>query len=449
LTRVDLAALLLLAAALVLLRLPPWHGMPLAPMAAASALMLAGALLSPRLVQAMHALLVPIVERLFGVELRLANENLPRELGRNASTAAALMLGVAMATCFAVFSGSFVTSTLAWMDQSLPADLFVTSTARFGGHSDVPMADGLQDQFARLDGVQAVERVRIGDGQYRGVPIVILATDIAIFERRSRLTMLEGVEHEALRNVRQGAVLISENFARRFGVHLGDRIELSTRHGTQAFAVAGVDVDYTNDLGTVMLDRSTYVEHWGDALVDTYKVYLRPGASPLAVQRAIRERYGLAFDLFVLTNREIKTEILRLLDQVFAVMRTLEAVALMIAVLGVVNALFASVLDRVREIGVLRAVGMLRSQARTMILIEGALIGVSGSVGGLLVGSWLGEILLVHINIVETGWYFPYRPAWLSIVEACATVIAASAFAALYAARRAAALVVPEALAYE
>ena len=151
----------------------------------------------------------------------------------------------------------------------------------------------------------------------------------------------------------------------------------------------------------------------------------------------------------MLTNDEMKVAIRHLLDQVFAVMRTLETVALLIAVLGVLNALFASVLDRVREIGVLRAVGMLKRQTRTMILIEGALIGVSGSAGGLLVGSWLGEILLMHINLIETGWYFPYRPAWLSIVESIVAVIAASTLAAAYAARRAASLVVSDALAYE
>src|SRR5262249_24118665 len=160
-----------------------------------------------------------------------------------------------------------------------------------------------------------------------------------------------------------------------------------------------------------MLDRAVYVQYWDDTRVDTYKIYLRRGADPLRAQRAINQRYGESFDLFVLTNRELKTEMLHLLDQVFAIMRALEAVALIIAVLGVVNALFAGVLDRVREIGVLRAVGMLRRQARNMVLVEGALIGVVGSVGGLLLGCLLGEIVLTHINLVETGWYFPFHPA--------------------------------------
>lgn len=448
-TKIDLAAVLCIGLAPVLVRFGPWHGIPLGPLLACEALLAAGALLMPRLVQLLHAALSPLARRAFGVEAQLATDNLLRDLGRSAATAAALMLGVAMATAFAVFVGSFVSSALEWIDRSVPADLFVTSSARFGGRTNAPMIDGLEHEFGALAGVDAVERARVIDARFRDVPIAILSTDTAIFERRSRITMLEGKQDEALRKLREGEVMLSENFSRRFALHAGDRLELSTREGTKSFRVAGVDIDYTSDLGTVLLDRQVYTRLWGDELVDTYKVYLRPGADPLAVRRAIDRKYGETFKLFVLTNREFKGEILHLLDQVFAVMHALEAVALIIAVLGVVNALFASVLDRVREIGVLRAVGMLRRQTRKMILVEGALIGVVGTIGGVLVGALIGQILLEYINLVETGWYFPYRPSWGSIAESGLAVVAVSAVAAFYPARQAAALVVSDALDYE
>lgn len=449
LTKLDLAAALLLAASPVLVCLPAWHGIPLAAMDACAAVLLAGALLTPRLVQALHALLAPVASRLFGVEARLANDNLPRDLGRTASTAAALMLGVAMATSFAICVGSFVTSTFEWIDQSIPADLFVTSAARFGGRTNVPMADGLQRQFAMLRGVESVERTRVATSEYRGVPIAIVSTDVAVYARHAHPIMLEGSAGAAFRGLRQGGVIASENFARRFGVHVGDRVALSTKDGTRAFPVVGVDVDYTNDLGTLLLERSVYVQGWGDQRVDTYEIYVAPGADPLAIREAINSRYGEAFDLFVLTNREFKAEIMRLLEQVFGVVRALETVALIIAVLGVFNALLASVLDRVREIGVLRALGMRRGQLQKMILTEGTLISVVGAVAGLGVGALLGEILLMRVNLVETGWYFPYRPAWLVIVETTLAVVAVSLLAAVYPARSAAELLVAEALEHE
>jgi putative ABC transport system permease protein len=289
----------------------------------------------------------------------------------------------------------------------------------------------------------------MSDSQYRGVPIAVLSTDVDIFDSRSRVMMLEGTQHDAMLRVRKGAVVVSENFARRFGVHRGQTIMLSTKDGTRGFQVAGVDVDYTNDRGTVLIDRATYTRFFGDTRVDTYKLYVHRGADVLAVRRLIERRFGRAYDLFILTNGEFKAEGLRLLDQVFSVIDALKLVALLIAVLGVVNALFASVLDRVREIAVLRAVGMLRKQARKMVLFEGGLIGVVGASSGLIVGSVLGALLLSNVNLAETGWYFPYRPAWGSIAGTAIAVIVVSALAAWYPAGRAAALVVSEALEYE
>jgi len=452
LTRYDGVALALLVPAFWLLRFPPVGDIPLGAMAGAACLMLAGALLMPRLVQLVHGALQPLARRWFGLEAELANDNLPRDLARTATTAGALMVGVSMAMSFAVFTGSLTTSMLEWIDRSIPADLFVTSAARFSGVKNVPMASSLGDELAKVPGVEIVERLRNIELDYRNVPVRLLSTDTSVYDERVQLIMLEGSHDEARQKLGEGAVVISENFARRFDLHRGDHVELAVKDGTRAFEVAGVDIDYTSDQGMLLMDRKFYVEHWGDEQVDTFKLYLAKGASAAALENArstINRRHGERFDLFVLTNREFKTEVVGLLDQVFAVMRVLELVALIIAVLGVVNALFASVIDRLREIGVLRAVGMLRRQARKMIVVEGLLIGLCGVIGGTLVGSATGWVLLAHINVVQTGWFFPYRPAWLSVLETALLAIAVSGVAASYPARRAAALVIADALDYE
>jgi putative ABC transport system permease protein len=127
----------------------------------------------------------------------------------------------------------------------------------------------------------------------------------------------------------------------------------------------------------------------------------------------------------------------------------LEAVAIIISVLGVVNALLASVLDRVRELGILRAVGMLRRQVIVMVILEGWLIGVMGVVGGILLGLSIGHVLLGHINLTQTGWYLPFRPSWPGVAETSVLVAVGSAVAGFYPARYAARLPVAEALAYE
>jgi putative ABC transport system permease protein len=445
----DAMALAAGVVAAALLRVPPVGGIAVGAAGSCLMLVLGAALLSPRLVQLTHA----VSRAAFvssGTEAHLALENLPRSIFRTSATVSALMVGVAMATSFAVFVGSFESSTVEWVDQTLPADLWITSAGSVAGGGDAePMNNDLREALTSLPGVEAVERVRLDDIEYRGYPVKLVASDLAASGPRIKLMMLEGTQDDALRAMIGGAVVVAENFARRFDVHRGSRIALSTKNGERWFDVAGVIVDYTSDTGMLMMDRGTYTANFGDERVDTYKLYLAKGSDPEPTRRAINERFADAYDLFVLTNHEFRDEIIAMLDQAFAVMHLLEVVAIVISVLGVVNAMLANVLDRVRELGILRAVGMLRRQVVRMVIWEGWLVGVMGIVGGVALGLVIGQVLLGYINLTQTGWYLPYRPSFRGIVETALLVAGGSALASYYPANNAARLAITEALACE
>lgn len=446
----DLLAGTLIAGSAVLLRIPPIRGLPLGALGTCFLLVLSAALWTPRVVWAVHGVARALLEMRGNIATRLATENLPRNIGRTSATAAALTVGVAMATAFAGFVGSFESSTVEWVDQMLPADLWITSASRVaGGGNNAPLSDDLGAPLSVLPDVERIERMRMVGLDYRGFPIKLVATDVAVFGRRSRFLMLEGTQEEAMEETRRGAVVVAENFSRRFNVHRGDHIQLAVKDGTRTFDVCGVMIDYTSDTGLVMMDRAAYVENWGDTRVDAYKLYLRGGADPERTRQSINRAFGERYDLFVLTNREFREEVVAMLDQAFDIMHVLEAVAIIIAVLGVVNALLANVLDRVREIAVLRAIGMLRRQVEAMVVVEGLLVGIVGVLGGILLGIAIGHVLLRYINVVQTGWYLPFRPSWWSVVETAVAVMAGSALAGWYPARHASRLVIVDALEYE
>jgi putative ABC transport system permease protein len=446
--RSDVGALALLPLAGTLLALPPFHG--LSALGSCLCLTVAAALLSPRLVQLTRSAGRALLGERGRIELRLAAENLPRNIVRTSATVSALMVGVAMATSFAVFVGSFETSTLDWVDQTLPADLWISSASRMGGGgAGLPMASDLAAPLAAVAGVEAVERVRMDDIEYRGIPVKIVAAEMAAASPRIRMLMLEGRQEDALDGMRAGAVVVAENFSRRFHVHRGDRIALAVKSGTRWFDVSGVIVDYTSDTGMIMMDRKTYVDGWGDDRVDTYKLYLAKGADSESVRHAINRDYADRYDLFVLTNREFREEIVGMLDRAFAVIHVLEAIAIIVSVLGVLNSLLANVLDRIREIGVLRALGMLRDQVVSMVVFEGCLLGVAGITGGVVLGLAIGHVLLAYVNVEQTGWYLPYRPSWSAVAEIAVLIGTGSALAGWYPARHAARLVIAEALGYE
>lgn len=448
-TPADGGALALAVAALIARSLPPIAGQPYGPFAATTLVLLSVALVLPRILGLVRAVLRRPLEAALGVEARLANDNVPRDLRRATITAGALMVGVSLTVAFAAFLGSFKTSTLKWVSQTVPADIFITSGARFSGVKNTPMADTLREPLAAIPGVAEVDRIRIVNIVYRDLPIKLLSANLEIFAKHSQMTFLQGDAATSVPAVLQGDAMVSENLARRLDLKVGDAIKLAAPTGERSYRLAGVILDYTSDQGTVILDRATMIRDWNDSRVDTYELYLEPGTDPEPVKRAIEEKYGEALNLFVLTQTEFRGELERILDQTFAVMNALEFVALVIAVLGVVNALLATVLDRIRELGVLRAIGMLRRQVRRMVMLEAGILGISAVIAGIAAGLMLGFILIHDIFVVQSGWYIQLLFPGVEIAQVGVLVVLVSTLAGWYPAREAARLNVSDALEYE
>jgi putative ABC transport system permease protein len=283
---------------------------------------------------------------------------------------------------------------------------------------------------------------------YQNYPIKLTSTDTKLWQRYSKCEFLEGSDSDVDAE-REGKVLVSENFSSRFNLHRGDVLKLKGKHGERDFEVGGVIVDYTSDIGTVLMEREIYKQHWGDDRVDTFELHLTKGADAEAIRRQINEHYGASYDLFVLTNAEFRAELLDAADAIFAIMRIIEYITLVVAALGVINAVFANILDRIREIGVLRALGMRRVEVGSMIVLEATLVGLVGVTAGALTGAGLGFVLIKHVATLNTGWHFPYALPWRAIGQIAVIVLPISAIAGYYPARHASRLHVREALGHE
>lgn len=446
----DLTALALFAAAAVLASLPPLGMLPLGPLAACIMIVLGSRAAMPRAVTIFRRAL-GLTRGWVGTTTNLATDNIARDLSRTASTASGLMAGAALTVSSATFIVSFIASLNTWSTQTLPGDLFVTSGASVAGLSsrNNPMADSLQSELLAIPGVERTRRIRFVDASFRDSPFKLASTDVREFVKRSHFSPTEGDAGQIARDVLAGAVAVSENFSRLFDVHRGDTITLGAKDGPRSFKVAGVILDYTSDRGTVTMDRATYVAGWNDTRVDTYELHVRRGVTPEAVRTQINERLSAQYDLFVLTNSEFRGELVHAVDEIFGLMRALELVTLLVAALGMITAVLANVLDRVREIGVLRAIGMLRGQVGRLIVVESTLVGGIGAFVGILVGTVLGYVLLRRIATVQMGWFLPYRLPISAMVELVLITLPLSALAGLYPAREAARLQVRDALDYE
>src|SRR5207248_1091471 len=176
------------------------------------------------------------------------------------------------------------------------------------------------------------------------------------------------------------------------GLHMGDIVELPAPEGLLALPIAGIVRDYSDMQGSVFIDRTVYTRWWNDETANVARVYVKKGENVAEVRQRVVDALAGHQRLLVLTNREVRDWIMKLLDQWFALTYNQIAVAILVAVLGIVNTLTVSITDRRRELGVMQAVGGLRSQIRHTVWIEALSIGVVG----LVLGTGLGAINLYY-----------------------------------------------------
>ena len=427
----------------------PWAQSVGAQSAIFSVLFVSLALLVPTFSHLLAQLLRGPLGLLFGPEGRLASDSLLQAPRRTSATVAALTFSLACVLVMATFSVSIKASFTEWLNSVFNPDLFISASEGLTARTfQFPSSVG--EELKAVPGVRQVDSLRLLNISYQGKTPLLLSIELDQWLRRSKPLLEEGRVEELLPAMAgKNGVLVSSNFARIFHVSKGGGVVLETPAGIQRFQVAGVQVDYTSDTGSLFIDRATYKRYWKDDRVDLFHLMVRPGADPIAVKREIQSRFAGSRSMFVLTNAEIRSEATRLIDQFLKLQYAQMIIAVLVAVLGIVNSLMISITERKREIGILRGLGAERWQVRKAILLEAVCIGLIGTGLGTCAGCVLGYYSVASLNAAFVGWAFPYRfPAVWSLLLVPAVVIV-SLLAAWLPCRAALKTPIVEALAYE
>jgi putative ABC transport system permease protein len=361
---------------------------------------------------------------------RMAAENLRRTIHRSGITVAALACAVAMMIGVSVMIYSFRNSVDAWIGRGIVADLYVAPAANevIGLHSFVPA-----DLVPALEADPAVRAV----DTYREVAARTQAGDAVEIGAvrgadRRNLQFLGGGNQAKMGDFFSGqdVVIVTESFAHRHAVTAGDILKIRTPSGIAALRIAGVYYDYTSDRGLIMIDRPVFDRWWHDPGVNSAAVYLKPGADPAAAIARIRARWA-GQGLIIYTNAALRSRILTVFDQTFAVTGVIKIIAVLVAIVGIFLALTALVIEREREIGVLRAVGASRGQVRGLLLSEAALLGAVASALGIAAGMALAMVLTWVVNKAFFGWTIQLQWPWLTMAATPLWIILAAMLAAL------------------
>jgi putative ABC transport system permease protein len=417
-------------------RAPAVAGKPLFGYLAALLLIVAAAFAIPFFVNAFTSLFGKLLQKLLGVEGLLASRSLRASLLRSSVLVGALSTAIAMVTAVGIMVGSFRETVVAWMGDQLPADLYLRPAGNPGPDRHPTISLELAEKIARLPGVTAVDRLRAYEIDYEGMPVTLASVDFSIQRAYHNSNFFSGRPTiEVLSELsRKDAVVVSEPFTYKHHVKAGDSIKLGLGARQVTFRIADVYYDYSSERGNILMDRETMLRYLPDPTPSNLAVYVAADF-PVADVRSQIEQTAQARSILIFSNRDLRGEAIRIFDRTFAITYALEGVAVLVAVMGVVGALLALVIDRRRELGLLRFLGAASGQIRKLILVEAGLIGLLSNMAGLALGFAMSLVLIYVINKQSFGWTIRFHLPVAILLGALTIVYTATVLAGLYPAR--------------
>ena len=417
----------------------PVAGIPLFGYAACLATVFAVAFLVPAVLYASGRVASSLMKHFTKVEAHLANANLKGSIPRISVSVAALAVSLSMLTSIAIMIGSFRETVQYWVRQTLRADLYLAPATRSNILSEATLSPEVVRQVSLNSNVAAVDRFVSFGISYRGRRVVLGSGDFPVLLEHGGLLFKAPRQGRAAVSAAIGedAAIVSESFALRHKKAVGDRLYLNTDKGRGAFRVAAIFYDYSSDQGVIVLDRRTFQRHYGVQPPRSLAVYLKEGRDPDRVRSEILSELPQKSRVFLHTNASLRTEVLRIFDNTFAITYALEFIAVSVAILGVATTLLTLILDRKSELTVLRWVGAEQRQIRSMVVIEATLLGAVSQCLGVAVGLLLSLILVFVINPQSFGWTIQFHLPTGFLVQSSLLILLATALSGIYPAFRA------------
>jgi putative ABC transport system permease protein len=407
-------------------------------------LLLAGTLLIPAAVSAAEPPARLLLQRVFGAEGQLGSRNVQRARLRTALTVAALMVGAAMILSIRSVTVAFDQDIRSWMERYIGGDIYV--------HSMLEMDTKLAVRLGQVEGVAAATPIRyleakriLPDGQSED--LALMAVDVPSYQQVTSF-VFSGDAGDVERLAQGDAVFISSVLAEKYELKQGDTVRLATRRGRRDFEIAGVVVDFFNQGMVMQISWNDMKRYFGHDDASAFLVKVRPDQSPQAVRDRVDELYGRRYHLTVESNEAIRSRALSLIARTTSLFDVMSLITMIVAALGVINTLTMNVVERTREIGMLRSLGMTRRQIGRMILAEAGMMGLVGGVFGLIFGVLMSRTIMTSMNQMS-GFRLPWVLPLEGVIAALVVTLVVSQLAALWPARRGARIRITEAIQYE
>ncbi len=419
-------------------------------------------LFGPYLVPFFIRLIYPFISRAKGTSAtirRLSIDNLLRNPKRTSGNVAMLMVGLSFVILVSVVNLSFQSTIHDWLNRALIADILVSSHGGMISYDVQPVHESIADELAKVEGVHVPSNgikifgQRVIKTRYQDQFITLKASERT--DPEAKYANLQAIDRDRIQmgdelfESKYPCIAVSEIFQNTFHKKTGDSIDLETPTGKVSFKIIGVYIDYSSAAGVIYMGRHWYKKFWKDELITIFGIHIKPGHQLEEVRKRLDEQLGLKFNLTFLSNAEIKHQITQKVDESFGFLKAVELAALLVGLLGILNTLLVSVMERTREIGLLRAVGMSQTHVSKMIVIEALSQGFFGAMIAILMGSFIAYSWMTVSLSQILGWLVDFHYPIDIIYKTILAGLFVSFIASILPSKNASKIEIKEALEYE
>jgi putative ABC transport system permease protein len=409
-----------------------------------AAILFAASLFSPTLVRPLANLAGKPIEALRGITGRLARENAMRKPGRTATTAAALMIGLALVTFVTVFAAGISKSVGSVIEDNFQGDITIQATDGFS-----PIPNEIEPAVAKVQGVDAVSALRYSQAKVTGQngKPRLTAVDPKNITKVFRFEWKDGGSDAIIRGLTDDQAVIDEVYGKKENLDIGDTIRVLTPAGRRhTFEVVGKVKDRTDFLGSFIVTQDALARYWREQRDNYVIAKYAPGANAEVTEGKVKAVVTKRFpSAEALNQQQLKKNQEDQINQLLGLIYALLSLAIIVSIFGIVNTLALSIHERTRELGMLRAIGMSRRQVRRVIRYEAVITALIGAILGMILGVLFAA--LISRPLADEGFELAYPIGTLILLLVLAAL--AGVLAAIGPARRASKLDVLDALAYE